>query len=146
MSCAVYRMCNTFAVGISWMRHTVACSGLFYMKPSQASLDTLRLVFDRIANEHGWDQALFNEVIFFPSRPGYVSPCPTRRIMDRHLFLNSKTLFVHLRKDRELYRTVQPAMVHLNYHMDKFQRLQAVAKRYIDGDMAALDAFPDASG
>jgi Nucleotide-diphospho-sugar transferase len=40
----------------------MACSGLFYMKPSIASLDTLKLVFERIETEHGWDQALFNEV------------------------------------------------------------------------------------
>jgi hypothetical protein len=124
----------------------VTCrSGLFYMRPTQASLDTLQLVFQRIAAEHGWDQALFNEVIFFPSRPGYVSPCPTRRILDRHLFMNSKTLFVHLRQDKELLKRVKPVMVHVNYHSDKFTRLQAVERFYLEHDAAALDKFPDAS-
>jgi hypothetical protein len=33
------------------------------MRPTNASLETLQLVFDRIASEHGWDQALFNEVL-----------------------------------------------------------------------------------
>jgi arabinosyltransferase len=115
------------------------------MRPTLASLDTLKLVFKRIEMEHGWDQALFNEVMFFPSRPGYAAPSPTVRIMDRHLFLNSKTLFVHLRKDAALYHRTQPVMVHANYHMDKFERLKAVAKRYVDGDATALDKFPDAS-
>jgi hypothetical protein len=115
------------------------------MRPTLASLDILQRVFKRIETEHGWDQALFNEVMFFPSRPGYVAPSPTVRIMDRHLFMNSKTLFLHLRKDAELYKRTQPVMVHLNYHMDKFDRLKAVAKRYVDGDLTALDRFSDAS-
>ena len=115
------------------------------MRPTQASLDTLRLVFDRIEKEKGWDQALFNEVIFFPSRPGYASPCPTRRIMDRHLFMNSKTLFVHLRKDRNALNSVVPAMLHLNYHNDKFRRLRAAAEFYLDHNRTALDGFSDAS-
>jgi arabinosyltransferase len=85
-------------------------------------------------------------VIFFPSRPGYASPCPTRRIMDRHLFMNSKTLFTHLRKDRALFQRVVPVMVHLNYHIDKFVRLKAVERLYLDHVEGALDSFPDASG
>lgn len=116
------------------------------MRPTQAALDVLQLVFDRIEKEHGWDQALFNEVIFFPSRPGYHSPCPTRRIMDRHLFMNSKTLFKHLRHDARQFESVQPVMVHVNYHSDKFARLLAIEKRYVSGDMHALDAFADATG
>lgn len=116
------------------------------MRPTQAALNVLKLVFERIEKEHGWDQALFNEVIFFPSRPGYSSPFPTRRIMDRYLFMNSKTLFVHLRKDKELFKRVRPVMVHMNYHQDKFERFKAAAKHYLDHDEGALDSFPDASG
>lgn len=115
------------------------------MRPTPAALDVLRLVFERIEKEHGWDQALFNEVIFFPSRPGYSSPCPTRRIMDRHLFMNSKTLFVHLRKDKGALARVKPVMVHVNYHMDKFARLKAIARLYMRHEANALDSFPDAS-
>lgn len=29
---------------------------------------------------------------------------------------------------------------------DKFQRMKAVIARYVDGDMKALDPFPDGSG
>lgn len=108
-------------------------------------MDVLKTVFHRIKVEHGWDQALFNEVIFFPSRPGYSSPCPTRRIMDRFLFMNSKTLFVYLRKDEVAYQRVKPAMVHVNYHSDKWPRFQAVSKKYVDGIENALDEFTDAS-
>lgn len=115
------------------------------MRPTQASLDVLQTVFNRIKAEHGWDQALFNEVIFFPSRPGYKSPCPTRRIMDRFLYMNSKTLFVYLRKDAVAYKRVQPVMVHVNYHSDKWSRFLAVSKRYVDGIENALEEFTDAS-
>lgn len=108
-------------------------------------MDVLKTVFDRIKAEHGWDQALFNEVIFFPSRPGYASPCPTRRIMDRFLFMNSKTLFVYLRKDAAAYQRVQPVMVHVNYHADKWPRFQAIGRRYVEGILDALDGFTDAS-
>lgn len=115
------------------------------MRPTRASLAVLRLVFERIETEHGWDQALFNEALFLPSRPGYAAPGAAVRVLDRHLFLNSKTLFVHLRKDAELYARTRPVMVHVNYHADKWPRLRAAARRYVDGDAAALDAFSDAS-
>ncbi len=35
-------------------------------------------------------QALFNEVIYFPSRPGYTDPLVKRRVLDYLLFMNSK--------------------------------------------------------
>lgn len=115
------------------------------MRPTLASLSVLNLVFDRIKAEHGWDQALFNEVLFLPSRPGYMSPHATCRILDRHLFMNSKTLFVYLRKDAQLYASTHPVMVHVNYHNDKWLRFLAVQQRYVEGDMAALDRLSDAT-
>ena len=42
-------------------------------------------------------QAIFNEVIFFPSHNGYVDPGVTRRVMDMYEFMNSKTLFKEAR-------------------------------------------------
>ncbi len=44
------------------MRVFVFNSGLFYMKPTQASVDLLDKVDYRLQTENGWDQALFNEV------------------------------------------------------------------------------------
>lgn len=115
------------------------------MRPTLASLDVLNLVFDRIKAEHGWDQALFNEVLFLPSRPGYTSPHATRRILDRYLFMNSKTLFVYLRKDARLYTEVHPVMVHVNYHSDKWRRFLAVEQRYVHGVTNALETLTDAT-
>lgn len=39
---------------------------------------------------HGWMQAVFNEVIFFPSRPNYTDVNVKRRVLDYLLFMNSK--------------------------------------------------------
>jgi arabinosyltransferase len=65
--------------------------------------------------------------------------------MDRYLFMNSKTLFVFLRKDASLFARVQPVMVHVNYHSDKFVRMKAVLAAYRDRNSTALLALPDAS-
>jgi hypothetical protein len=35
-----------------------------------------------------------------------------------------------------------PVMVHVNYHPDKFERLQSVWKKYVEGDAHALDHYP----
>ncbi|KAK0583349.1 hypothetical protein LWI29_036028 [Acer saccharum] len=40
-----------------------------------------------------WDQAAFNEELFFPSHPGYDGLLASRRTMDFYLFMNSKVLF-----------------------------------------------------
>jgi len=46
------------------------------------------------------------QVIFFPSRPGYVDPAVTRRVLDYMLFMNSKVLFKQVRAGRPLLRPV----------------------------------------
>lgn len=127
------------------MRVFVFNSGLFYIRPTNASMDLLNLVIHRVETENGWDQALFNECIFFPSRPGYKDPSVTRRVLDYTKFMNSKFLFKHLRHDAGRFASVKPVMVHVNYHPDKFERMKAVVKRYVDGDAHALDRFPDGS-
>lgn len=42
-----------------------------WYRATQASMDLLNKVIHRVETENGWDQALFNECIFFPSHPGY---------------------------------------------------------------------------
>ena len=42
-------------------------------------------------------------------------------------------------------RQPSPAMVHINYHPDKFERMRAVFAYYLNGDSHALDAFPGGS-
>lgn len=51
------------------MRIFVFNSGLFYLRPSVATMDLLEKLINRLESEGGWDQALFNECIFFPNSP-----------------------------------------------------------------------------
>ena len=44
------------------MRVFVFNSGLFYIRPTLASLDLLDRIAYRLDHEDGWDQAIFNEV------------------------------------------------------------------------------------
>lgn len=44
------------------MRVFVFNSGLFYIRPTLASLDLLDRIAYRLDHESGWDQAIFNEV------------------------------------------------------------------------------------
>ena len=44
------------------MRVFVMNSGLFYMRPTRASVDLLDRITHRLNTEDGWDQAIFNEV------------------------------------------------------------------------------------
>ena len=44
------------------MRVFVFNSGLFYIRPTLASLDLLDRIAYRLDHENGWDQAIFNEV------------------------------------------------------------------------------------
>ncbi|KAK9817003.1 hypothetical protein WJX72_008113 [[Myrmecia] bisecta] len=126
------------------MRVFVINSGLFYIRPTQASMDLLDRIVHRLDVEAGWDQAIFNEVIFFPSRPGYNDVAVTRRIMDFMLFMNSKVLFTKVRKDRK-FNAHRPVMIHVNYHPDKHARMKAIVRRFVAGDKHALDHFPDGS-
>eukprot|EP00899_Mesostigma_viride_P013557 jgi/Mesvir1/22201/Mv18797-RA.1 len=123
------------------MRVFVFNSGLFYMQATVPSLAVLDAVAARLAAEKAWDQAVFNEVIFFPSRPGYTSPPVRRRVMDYMLFMNSKTLFKYVRGVRK-YHDHRPVMIHVNYHPDKHERMKAIVKYYREGDVHALDRFP----
>lgn len=54
------------------MRVFVFNSGLFYIRPTPASLDLLDRIALRLAAENGWDQAIFNEV-----HAQCCSPAPT---------------------------------------------------------------------
>jgi hypothetical protein len=46
------------------MRVFVFNSGLFYIRPTPAALDLLDRLVARVESENGWDQAIFNEVIY----------------------------------------------------------------------------------
>lgn len=72
-------------------------------------------------------------------------PSVTRRVMDYYKFMNSKILFKNLRHNAQMFASIKPVMVHVNYHPDKFERMKAVWAKYIDGDDQALQPFPDGS-
>ena len=127
------------------MRVFVFNSGYFYIRPTQASVDLLNKVIYRVETESGWDQALFNECIFFPNSPLNKDPNVARRVMDIEVIMNSKVLFKYLRKNAEKMKSITPAAIHINYHSDKFDRLRAVWDYFVEGNKQALDAFPDGS-
>ncbi|PIN09279.1 hypothetical protein CDL12_18146 [Handroanthus impetiginosus] len=127
------------------MRIWVYNSGFFYIRPTIPSIELLDRVAGRLARENAWDQAVFNEELFFPSHPGYEGLHASRRTMDYYLFMNSKVLFKTVRKDSNL-RKLKPVIIHINYHPDKLPRMKAVVDYYVNGKRDALDPFPDGSG
>ncbi|KAK9075532.1 hypothetical protein SSX86_003856 [Deinandra increscens subsp. villosa] len=127
------------------MRIWVYNSGFFYLRPTISAIELLDRVADRLSHPPpAWDQAVFNEELFFPSHPGYIGLHASRRTMDRYLFMNSKALFKEVRKDTNL-KELKPVIVHVNYHPDKLPRMKAVVDFYFNGKQDALDPFPDGS-
>lgn len=126
------------------MRIWVFNSGFFYIRPTIPSIELLDRVATRLSKEKVWDQAVFNEELFFPSHPGYIGLHASKRVMDMYLFMNSKVLFKTVRKDDNL-KKLKPVIVHINYHPIKLPRMKAVVEFYINGKQDALQPFPDGS-
>ncbi|EEF52540.1 arabinosyltransferase RRA3 [Ricinus communis] len=127
------------------MRIWVYNSGFFYIRPTIPSIELLDRVADRLSRQpNSWDQAVFNEELFFPSHPGYEGLHAAKRTMDFYMFMNSKVLFKTVRKDANL-KKLKPVIVHVNYHPDKLPRMKAVVEFYVNGKQDALEAFPDGS-
>ncbi|KAJ0982190.1 hypothetical protein J5N97_010445 [Dioscorea zingiberensis] len=125
------------------MRIWVYNSGFFYIRPTISSIELLDRVTKRISvYPKAWDQQVFNELLFYPSHPGYVGLHASRRTMDIYLFMNSYVLFKHVRKDSKL-RKLKPVVIHVNYHPDKLPRMKAVVDFYVNGKQNALDPFTD---
>nr|VDD56339.1 unnamed protein product [Brassica oleracea] len=127
------------------MRIWVFNSGFFYLRPTVPSVELLDRVAERLSKAKLWDQAVFNEELFYPSRPEYVGLHASKRVMDMYEFMNSKVLFKTVRKDEEMKKKVRPVIVHVNYHPDKLNRMRAVVEFYVNGKQDALDSFPDGS-
>ncbi|PIA52543.1 hypothetical protein AQUCO_01000429v1 [Aquilegia coerulea] len=126
------------------MRIWVFNSGFFYIRPTLPSIELLDRVAARLSRENAWDQAVFNEELFYPSHPGYDGLHASRRTMDFYKFMNSKVLFKTVRKDAKLSK-LMPVIVHVNYHPDKLPRMKAVVEFYVNGKQDALKPFPDGS-
>ncbi|BBN05337.1 arabinosyltransferase [Marchantia polymorpha subsp. ruderalis] len=127
------------------MRIWVFNSGLFFIRPTVASIELLDRVTYRLSKEKAWDQAVFNEELFYPSHPGYEGLHASRRVMDYYQFLNSKVLFKTIRKDPQNFADHKPVTIHVNYHPDKYERMLAIVDYYVMGNTKALDKFPDGS-
>ncbi|KAJ1382991.1 Nucleotide-diphospho-sugar transferase [Sesbania bispinosa] len=126
------------------MRIWVYNSGFFYIRPTIPSIELLDRVATRLSKENAWDQAVFNEELFFPSHPGYDGLHAARRTMDMYLFMNSKVLFKTVRNDANLSK-LKPVIIHVNYHPDKLPRMKAIVEYYINGKQDALKPFPEGS-
>lgn len=126
------------------MRIFVFNSGLFFIRPTAPSIELLDRVASRLASEKAWDQAVYNEEMWFPSRPGHGGLHVSRRAMDYYKFMNSKVLFKEVRKQPRFAGHL-PVTVHVNYHPEKEARLVALIDYYVNGNKAALDRFPDGS-
>ncbi|CAE5964187.1 unnamed protein product [Arabidopsis arenosa] len=119
-------------------------SGFFYLRPTLPSIELLDRVTDTLSKSGGWDQAVFNEHLFYPSHPGYTGLHASKRVMDIYEFMNSRVLFKTVRKNEEL-KKLKPVIVHMNYHSDKLERMLAAVEFYVNGKQDALDRFSDGS-
>lgn len=126
------------------MRIWVFNSGFFYIRPTIPSIELLDRVTMRLSTEKAWDQAVFNEELFFPSHPGYEGLHASKRAMDYYLFMNSKVMFTVVRKDAS-FDAFLPVVVHVNYHPNKYERMIALIDYYSKGKKDALKSFPDGS-
>jgi len=69
----------------------------------------------------------------------YIKP----RVMDIFTFCNSKVFF---KKMKGQWKQRRPSMVHVNYHPDKFERMEAIFQFYWEGaGQGVLDKFPGGS-
>lgn len=139
-------------------------SGLFYLVPNERTIDLMDRITDRLMKEEAWDQvllnpktylsvdahwsntqAVFNEIIWKPSythnNVNYSACKVSLRIMNIYNYVNSKTLFRTMRYEDQFKNHV-PVMIHVNYHPDKFARMQSIWARYVEGDAHALDKYP----
>ncbi|KMZ61444.1 hypothetical protein ZOSMA_52G00950 [Zostera marina] len=126
------------------MRIWVYNSGFFYIRPTIPSIELLDRVADRLSKNDLWDQAVFNEELYYPSHPGYDGLYASKRTMDIYLFMNSKVLFKILRHTNEM-KQIKPVIVHVNYHPEKLPRMKAIIEYYVNGKEDALKPFPDGS-
>lgn len=93
-------------------------SGLFYLRASDRTIELMDRITERLGREKAWDQAIFNEYIWFPSHGDYKGAHVSSRVLDTHQFMNSKTLFKSVRGD-PFWKDTVPVLVHVNYHSNK---------------------------
>ena len=126
--------------------HMVFNSGLFLVRPRRCTVELMQRVTRALEKRKEWDQSRWNMELFYLTHNDYKNPGCSTRVMDIHTFVNSKVMFKTLRNKK---KHATPAMVHINYHPDKWERLKAVRDFYFGERDAAsrkrLMAFPGGS-
>ena len=121
-------------------------SGTFYVKSNARTVHLMQQIHSRLVSEEAWDQAVFNEELIRPSYGKHRSPQCSVRVAEMSVFANSKYVFKHLRYKRKDFPPALggkvPALVHVNFHPDKWDRMKSVVARYVEGQRKALDPYP----
>ena len=86
------------------------------------------------------ERELFLSELWLPSHHNYTSVGAVLRVMNYLCFANSKVLFRHL---RHAAAATRPVLVHLAYHSDVKERMEAILQKYnAPNDEAPLKALP----
>ena len=125
-------------------QHMALNSGLFYLRANERTIALMQNIYKRLRKEKLWDQSVYNEEIFFLTHGPVKRAQVSVRVMEIEKFMNSKVLFKRI---RNMPRDQQPlpVMVHMNYHPDKTERMEAAIRYYLKGDHEALKPFPGGS-
>lgn len=122
-------------------KHHNLNSGIFYVRNSDKTVSLMKRISERLLREVYWDQTAFNEELFSISHDEHFYDCLSVRIMNIYDFMNSKILFKYVRFNLRMKKHV-PVLVHVNYHPDKFVRMEAIEDYYLRHNLHALDHFP----
>ena len=125
-------------------QHMALNSGLFYLKANERTIALMQNIYKRLRKENAWDQSVYNEEIFFLTHGPVKRAQVSVRVMESEKFMNSKVLFKRIRK-LPRSREPLPVMVHMNFHPDKTERMEAAIRYYLKGDQDALKRFPGGS-
>jgi hypothetical protein len=113
-------------------------SGFFFVRASTATLSVFRNISARLAVEDVWDQAAYNDELWFPRTTGTEArgTGPAAHgghqlriaVLDWKLFANSKVALALGALDAPI--ALCPVIVHINYHGDKPRNMGAQAAKY----------------
>eukprot|EP01062_Namystynia_karyoxenos_P043343 TRINITY_DN31761_c0_g1_i1.p1 TRINITY_DN31761_c0_g1~~TRINITY_DN31761_c0_g1_i1.p1 ORF type:complete len:941 (+),score=259.99 TRINITY_DN31761_c0_g1_i1:69-2825(+) len=129
-----------------FLRWSARNSGLFYARSTVPALRLMDSMRRRMARERVWDQSAYNQELL---RPAYGDAAGDRcrvRVMSYVCFANSKVMFRGVRGNAGRWRRHRPAAVHVNYHPEKFERMQSLFAFYHKGQSDALSRWAGSEG
>ena len=112
-------------------------SGFFYVRPSTATLAVFVNISARLAVENVWDQAAYNDEVWFPRSTGAAAIGTEQShgghqlrvtVLDWKLFTNSKVAIALGGLDAPI--AVCPITMHINYHGEKASNMVGQADKY----------------